>query len=139
MTISFRMLGVAAARRLKRDFTGPSIHRRGMSCRGMFIDSHCKLTDAVIAQGNMSPHYLQSLGSELSYIDKEVFDEFLSKAHGEVDNFQGDRPRYGSCPMLLTATSCPPVFKQIRETALYSLLRNFMCKCGVIFSMGFFI
>ena len=122
------MLGVAAARRLRRDYTGPSIHRRGLPCRGMFIDSHCKLTDDIIARGNMSPAYLQSLGSELSFIDKEVFDEFLSKTFGEVNNFQGDRPGFGSCPMLLTATNCPPVFKQIRETNLYSLLRNFMCK-----------
>ena len=123
------MLGVAAARKLNRDYSGPSVHRRGLSCRGMFIDSHCKLTDAVIARGNMGPQYLQSLGMELSHVDKEVFEEFLTKLQGEVDNYQGDdRPGYGACPLMLTASNCPPVFKQVRETGLYGLLRNFMCK-----------
>jgi len=122
------MLGVAAAKKLNRDFCGPSVHRRGLPIRGMFIDGHCKLTDAVIARGNMCPQYLQNLGAELSYIDKTVFEEFFSKLSGEVDAFQGDRPGFGACPLLLTAVNCPPVFKQVRETGLYSILRNYMCK-----------
>lgn len=123
------MLGVAAARKLNRDYSGPSVHRRGLTSRGVFIDSHCKLTDSVIAHGNMGPAYLQSLGIELSQVDREIFDEFMSKLQGEVDNHQGgDQPAFGACPMLLTATNCPPVYKQIRETGLYALLRNYMCK-----------
>ena len=71
------MIGVEAARRLKQEFHGPSIHRRGLSCRQMFIDAHLKVTHGVIAAGNMGPEYLHGLGNELSSIDRAVYDEFF--------------------------------------------------------------
>ena len=122
------MIGVEAARKLKQEFHVPSVHRRGLSCRNMFIDGHIKLTHAIIAMGNMGPDYLHGLGSELSVVDRAVYDEFYTKLHGEIDTIQPGGRTYGSCPMLLDDTNCPQVFRQIRETALYAMLRNFMCK-----------
>ena len=122
------MIGVEAARLLKHEFHGPSVHRRGLTCRNMFIDGHLKLTHSVIAAGNMDPNYLLGLGSELSCVDRGVYDEFFVKCQGEVDTIKPSGRTYGSCPMLLTPTNCPGLFRQIRETNLYAILRNFMCK-----------
>ena len=122
------MIGIEAARRLKQEFFGPTVHRRGLGCRHMFLDGHMKVTHANIAVGNMSPSYLNGLGSELSCVDRTIYDEFFQKVHGEVDTVQPGGRTFGSCPMLLTQENCPPVFRQIRETSYYAMLRNFMCK-----------
>ena len=125
---SLVMLGVEAARRLNRDYVGPSVYRRGSSVRGMFIDGHVRVQESVIAQGNMCPVYLASLGSELSMLDREIFEEFLSKVCGETDAISPGGRTFGSCPMLMTQSNCPGLFTQVRQTTLFSIIRNYMCK-----------
>ena len=79
------MLGSTAARELNQSFDGCSVHRRGSHTRGMFLDSHIRLKDAVMHEGNMCAMYLHSLGQELGGLDKDIFDEFVNKCIGEVD------------------------------------------------------
>lgn len=127
-----QMLGAEAARVLNKDYVGPTVHRRGTNCRGMFLDSHMRIQERVIIDGNMCPVYLQSLGQELSSLDREIFDEFYSKVRGEVDTLAIQGRAFGSCPMLLTSQNCPVVFRQIRETTMHAVIRNFMCKFGIL-------
>ena len=129
--VNSAMLGVEAARHLNRDYVGPSVHRRGLNVRGMFIDGHVRVQESVITQGNMCPVYLASLGNELSMLDREIFDEFLSKICGETDTISPGGRTFGSCPMLMTQQNCPGLFTQVRQTTLYSIIRNYMCKSEV--------
>ena len=122
------MIGADAARTLNRDYVGPSVHRRGVTARGMFLDGHMRLQESVVTAGNMCQMYLLHLGQELSQLDREVYDEFFNKIRGEIDNLALHGREFGSCPMLLTSGNCPAVFRQIRETTLHSVVRNMMCK-----------
>ena len=122
------MIGVEAARKLNADYVGPSVHRRGTQCRNMFLDGHLRVQESVVTQGNMCQMYLQHLGQELSHLDREIYDEFFAKVRGEIDTLAPSGRTFGSCPMLLTQTNCPAVFRQIRETTMHSVVRNFMCK-----------
>lgn len=122
------MIGAEAARQLNRDYVGPTVHRRGCSCHNMFLDGHVRLQESVIVDGNMCPVYLQNLGTELSMLDREVFDEFFGKIRAEVDNISPQGRAFGSCPLLLTDESSPALFRHVRETALFSAVRNYMCK-----------
>ena len=122
------MIGSAAARQLNTEYLGCSVHRRGTSCRSMYLDMHVRLKDTVINDANMCQAYLQSLGHELAQLDRDIFDEFTNKCIGEVDKVSPHGRVFGSCPMLLTEQNCPVVFRQVRETMLHALLRNFMCK-----------
>ena len=129
------MIGAEAARVLNRDYVGPSIHRRGTQVRNMFLDGHLRFQESVIMMGNMCQLYLQHLGQELSQLEREVYDEFFAKVRGEIDALSIEGQSFGSCPMLFTNENCPEVFRQIRETTLHSVLRNFMCKSSFIFIM----
>ena len=122
------MIGVDAARLLNQEYVGPSVHRRGTTVRGMFLDGHLRLQERVVTAGNMCQMYLFHLGQELSRLDPEVYDEFFNKVRGEIDNMAIHGREFGSCPMLLTSENCPEVFRQIRETTLHSVVRNMMCK-----------
>ena len=122
------MLGSNAARALNHSFAGCSVHRRGSHARGMFLDSHVRIRDAVINEGNMCPLYLHSLGQELASLDREIFDEFVNKCIGEIDRVAPQGRSFGTCPMLLNGDNCPAVFRQVRETTLFSVVRNFMCR-----------
>ena len=122
------MLGTAAARELNNNFVGCSVHRRGTHARGMFLDSHVRIQDAVIHEGGMCPMYLTNLGQELAVLDKDIFDEFVQKCMGEINRICPQGQTFGSCPMLLDGTNCPGLFRQVRETTLSSVVRNFMCK-----------
>ena len=123
-----KMLGSEAARTLNRDYNGASVHRRGITCRGMYLDSHIRIQDNVIIRDNMCPNYLQSLGTELAVLDKEVYDEFFYKVSGEIDRISPQGRQFGSCPMLLDETNCPILYRQVRETTMHAVVRNFMCK-----------
>ena len=122
------MLGSEAARTLNCDYIGSSVHRRGTTCRGMFLDSHLRIQDSVIVRENMCPLYLQTLGTELAQLDKDVFDEFYQKVSGEIDRIAPQGRSFGSCPMLLTDGNCPALYRQVRETTLHGIIRNYMCK-----------
>ena len=122
------MLGAEAARHLNREFIGPSVHRKGSNVRGMFIDGHVRIQENVISRGNMCPIYLANLGNELSMLDREIFEEFLSKICGETDALSPQGRTFGSCPMLMTQENCPVLFAQVRQTTLFSIVRNSMCK-----------
>ena len=123
-----KMLGSEAARALNRDYNGASVHRRGITCRGMFLDSHIRIQDNVIIRDNMCPNYLQSLGTEFAVLDKEVYDEFFHKVSAEIDRISPQGRQFGSCPMLLDETNCPILYRQVRETTMHAVIRNFMCK-----------
>ena len=122
------MLGVEAARALNRDYVGPSVHRRGSHVRGMFIDGHVRVQESVVARGNMCPIYLANLGNELSMLGTEIFEEFIAKVCGETDVLSPQGRTFGSCPMLMTQGNCPEIFNQVRQTTLFSVIRNYMCK-----------
>ena len=122
------MIGAEAARRLNTQYVGPTVHRRGNTVRGMFVDVHVRLRREVIAEGNMCQNYLQILGQELSLLDREIFEEFLGKVSVEVDNLALEGRHFGSCPMMLSASNCPDLFNHVRQTTLYAITRNYMGK-----------
>ena len=126
------MLGAEAARTLNRNFLGPTVHRRGTNTHGMFVDCHVRVKQDVIMEGNMCPVYLNNLGHELSLLDREIFDEFLTKIMGETNVLSPQGRSFGSCPMLMTGINCPDLFTQVRQTTLFSITRNYMCKCDLL-------
>ena len=126
------MIGAEAARCLNQRYVGPTVHRRGSSIQGMFVDAHVRLSRDVIAEGNLCPNYLHILGQELSMLDREIFEEFLGKVSAEVNNLAIEGRHFGTCPMLLTAENCPGLFHHVRQTTLFAITRNYMGKLALL-------
>ena len=126
------MIGAEAARHLNQRYVGPTVHRRGSSIQGMFVDAHVRLSRDVITEGNLCPNYLHILGQELSMLDREIFEEFLGKVSAEVNNLAIEGRHFGTCPMLLTAENCPGLFHHVRQTTLFAITRNYMGKLTLV-------
>ena len=124
------MFGSAAAKRLNEQLIGHSIHRRCVRVDNKLVDGHLRVTNMTIQESQMDPMYLQNLGCELANVANEVYTEFIRLLVNSLDQLDADETftKFGTCPMLLDGNNCPSVFKDVRVSLLFSILRNMMCK-----------
>ena len=128
------MRGREAAKIAQTDLIATTVHRRGLQLGGRFYDLHMRMCDNVINDGGIPYEYLDSLGTELSSYDRQVFDEIV----GILRRHMGEGSGFGDEPVLVTEMTHGAVHARIRTSILFSLLRNMMGKffsfCQAIFS-----
>ena len=120
------MIGAKAARHLNEHLGGYSIHRRGLRINNGFVDGHFRLSPDVIETHKLDPNYMLSLGCELAGLDVPVLGEFMTQVETSADMIPN--AGFGTCPLLMSPTVSPAAFDKLRQTVLYTLLRNMMCK-----------
>ena len=128
------MIGVRAAEELMTNLTGLTVHRRGLRVKNNFYDCHTRLSDAVITGAQLDPHYLASLGLELSSLDRGIFDTLIDTIKAAVDPLMPDDHRFGDAPFLANERSEPALFRRVRATCFHGVVRNYM---GKIFDIIF--
>ena len=126
------MFGSAAAKRLNETLNGHSVHRRCVRVNNKFVDGHLRVTSGTVHDCQMDCMYLHNLGCELAGVANEVYTEFIQLLVTALDQLNANEPftKFGTCPMLLDSVNCPSVFKDVRVSLLFSILRNMMCKFG---------
>ena len=118
------MHGRDAAATVNGALSAVTIHRRGVQLDGRFADMHCRVTDAVINSCHFSSDYLDSLGYELSTLDRKVFEEIVNVMRHRLG--EGELSGYGQQPLLVADGDIYDLFPRLRLTLLYSVLRNYM-------------
>ena len=123
------MIGVQAAEYLLLQLAGATLHRRGIRHGNHFYDLHARMSDAVLAGAQVDPNYMMSLGTELSGLDRDVFDKLLDVIKAEVDTQMPPTREFGDAPYLVDEKICPSLFKKLRGTCFWAIVRNYMGKC----------
>ena len=133
----------AAVHRLSTEIKGKSIHRRGMnSATGRFTDLHIRVPTKLLRDDIFTPHYCQLLGEELSNLDGQLFQGYLStlfKSTAEatvvgVGNVVRENQVY-----LVTPEDDGRLFEVLRNTLFSVVLNNFMSKFCLSFTLFIFI
>ena len=120
------MIGAMAADRLLRSLNGITLHRRGLKWRHLVLDTHYRMSDDVMMQGQVDLHYVQSLGLELATLDRAVYDGLIVVIRQIVVDVMPDGGAFGDCPVLISAVDTPDIFQKVQGTLFYSVCRNFM-------------
>ena len=123
----------AAIHRLNGDIKGRSIHRRGLnSPSGKFTDLHIRMPTRLLQSDDVfSPIYCQQLGEELSGLDGQLFQSYLSVLYSSVSegtvvgaaNVVRDNQIY-----LVTPEEDGRLFELLRNTIFSVVINNFMSK-----------
>ena len=121
------MLGPAAASRINQD-GGQSVHRRTFSLEGLLVDCHVRVSDLELATGNYDEAYLNQLGSELSLIGHDAFQDVVNVLTGAVGVQLPDGPPLGGCPLYSDEKHRPGLMLALQTTVLSTIFRNYMGK-----------
>ena len=127
------MFGAVAADRLMQHMNGITLHRRGLKWRHLVLDTHYRMADEVMINGQVDLHYVQSLGMELATLDKAVFDGLIVAIRDVITDAMPDDTAFGDCPVLVGGADAPVALQKIHGTLFYSVLRNFMGKLEIFF------
>ena len=122
------MIGARAAEELMTNLNGLTVHRRGLRVKNNFYDCHTRLSDTVIAGSQLDPHYLASLGLELSSLDRGIFDTLIETIKTAVDPMMPNDHGFGDAPFLANEQSEPALFRRVRATCFDGVVRNYMGK-----------
>ena len=122
------MIGAQAAEQLLTGLTGATIHRRGLRHGRFFYDCHTRMSDTVLVNCQIDPGYMMNLGLEMSSLDRGVYDNLMDVVKTEVDALMPAGHCFGDAPFLADENSCPALFKKLRSTCLFGLVRNYMGK-----------
>ena len=118
------MRGRQAAACANLELNGLTIHRRGLQLSGHFYDVHTRMTDSVMRDGAIDYNYVQTLGLELSQLDRTVYDEVIEILRSRLSADEG--AHFGDMPSVVTDKNNVELFGQLRTTLFFTLLRNFM-------------
>ena len=123
------MLGPAAATKINQD-GGRSVHRRTFTVNGVLVDCHIRISDLEMSTGNYGDAYLVQLGSELSHIGHDAFQDVVVVLTGAVETRQPDYqgPPFGSCPLYSSEKHQPDLMLALQTTVLATIFRNYMGK-----------
>ena len=119
------MLGPAAAAQINQD-GGQSVHRRTFQLDGMLTDCHVRISDLELSTGNYDAAYLVQLGSELSLIGHDAFQDVVKVLNGAVQAHLPDGPALGFCPLYSNEKIRPELMLALQTTVLSSIFRNYM-------------
>ena len=122
------MIGAAAAERLLQSLCGITLHRRGLKWQHLFLDTHYRMSDEVMCQGQVDMHYVQTLGMELASMDRAIFDGLVAVIQRIVMEHMPAEGGFADCPMLLSDIETPELFRHVQGTLFFGLVRNFMGK-----------
>ena len=130
------MLGPAAATKINQD-GGQSVHRRTFSLDGLLVDCHVRISDLELATGNYDAAYLAQLGSELSLIGHDAFQDVVGVLTDATRAHFPDGPTLGGCPLYSDEKNRPGLMLALQTTVLSSIFRNYMGKGLSIYSRFF--
>ena len=126
-SVHFRiMIGAQAAEQLLASLTGATLHRRGFRHKNVFYDCHTRMSDSVMMNCQIDPGYMMNLGLELATLDRGVYDNLMDVIKTEVDSMMPSGHAFGDAPFLADEEICPVLFKKLRATCLFGLIRNYM-------------
>ena len=120
------MIGAQAAEQLLASLTGATLHRRGFRHKNVFYDCHTRMSDVVLMNCQIDPGYMMNLGLELATLDRGVYDNLMDVIKTEVDSMMPPGQAFGDAPFLADEDICPNLFKKLRATCLFGLIRNYM-------------
>ena len=115
------MLGPAAAARINQD-GGQSVHRRTFTLDGVLADCHVRISDLEMATGSYDAAYLVQLGSELSLIGHDAFQDVLNVLTGAVTLHFPDGPPLGGCPLYSDEKHHPELMLALQTTVLSTII-----------------
>ena len=119
------MLGPAAATKINQD-GGQSVHRRNFHLDGQMTDCHVRISDLEMATGNYDSSYLVQLGSELSLIGHDAFQDVVAVLSNAVATHFPDGPPLGGCPLYSDDKHQPELMLALQTTVLATIFRNYM-------------
>ena len=119
------MLGPAAASQINQD-GGQSVHRRTFQVDGQLIDCHVRISDLEMSVGAYDAPYLAQLGSELSLIGHDAFQDVVGVLTTAVGLHLPDGPPFGGCPLYSNEKHRPELMLALQTTVLSSIFRNYM-------------
>ena len=125
------MLGPAAASRINQD-GGQSVHRRTFSLEGLLVDCHVRVSDLELATGNYDEAYLNQLGSELSLIGHDAFQDVVSVLTGAVGVHIPDGPPLGGCPLYSDEKHRPGLMLALRRPSAFYLCAFRLLLCAFL-------
>ena len=121
------MIGPKAASQVNQD-GGQSVHRRTLTFDGVLTDCHVRFSDLELATGSYDPAYLSQLGSELSLIGHDIFQDVVKALMTAVTVHFPDGPAFGSCPLYSDDKRKPELSLALQTTVLSTIFRNYMGK-----------
>ena len=129
------MLGPAAATQINQD-GGQSVHRRTFQVDGQLVDCHVRVSDLELSVGNYDAPYLVQLGSELSLIGHDAFQDVVRVLAAAVGLHLPDGPPFGGCPLYSNEKCRPELMLALQTTVLSSIFRNYMGKSIFLISIN---
>ena len=132
------MLGPSAAARVNQD-GGQTVHRRTLNADGTLTDCHIRISDVEMSVGNYDASYLAQLGSELSMIGHDVFDDVVKALNTAVGVHFPDGPALGGCPLYSDSKTRPELMLALQTTVLSNIFRNYMGRLPKIDSLFYTI
>ena len=123
------MRGRAAAEVANNELVATTVHRRGVRKGGKFYDIHLRMSDRVVAEGDVPLEYINGLGMELAGLDRAVYEEVLEILETTLSR---DGVPMGDEPVLMTDSSNPGGFARVRTSILYAMMRTYMGKLTVL-------